>query len=1136
MNHSAAIAQASARALENAPVFAALLAPDGQIVAVNRMARNVLGLAENASLDGHSLFPLLTAEATRTLYGSALPTVMRAGSWHGELAVRSTAGGTTPLRVSLAAARGEDGTVDSYAFFGVVPMASDSPEASESASDLRLKRFVENATEPVFVLERGVVVAANAFACTAWGSTLATLRGQPLGSLVSRRPERAAEASAFGEAEKQLSVTGGRHVAEHVVETADGRTFRARFQMTAILGGLGHAFTIVEARDVSVEHDEAERLRDNERLLRTLVDYVPGVVYRCRLDAAWTMLFLNDAIESLVGYPASDFIDNRVRTYASTIHPDDVGMVEQAVVDAVMAGTPFGIEYRLVHRSGRVQWVHERGRALPSTDTGPGDLIGTIVDISDRRATLADLERARRDAEAANIAKSRFLAMMSHEIRTPMNAILNMASLAIDAGLNERAQRFVEILLSSSRGLLSLLDDILDFSKIEADRLELEQAEFDLHALLDELVDTFRGHAERAGGELEFVFTIDPAVPARVFGDALRLRQVLSNLLSNAFKFTSRGEVVLEAECHTADAGDSSAEFRFAVRDTGIGIPEDARHRIFDSFAQADGSTTRRFGGSGLGLAISRRIVQRMGSDIEVQSEEGIGSSFAFSVRLPVSSTQPAPRFDLGGGPELRALIVDDSQTARRSLERSLRALGIGSSAVGTAAEAVDLLEGASGAWGIMFVDATLPDNDGAEFVSRLREFESPGIPPAVLMGSGMANVDTRALRARGLSAVIHKPATRTTVANAIAAALDPGRVSLRTSGSHPVATLPDLTGRRILIVEDNPTNRIVAHELLGPLGGELVTVTNGLEAVEMMKARRFDLVLMDTQMPVLDGLEATRRIRRLPQGSDVPIVALTANVLPAEMAACREAGMDDTVSKPIDRRVLYAVIRRVIRPGPRRTVTATGLHATVPAALEVEPQSRPEWLDVDEAAARLGLQPDRIVQIARGFADREFGLWDRLQSAYSLDPGEAVSLAHALSGAAGNVGAIKLRDAMRALERGIREGGDTRSVWANAQSAALQVFGSSRPSHSSRTPTNLAPISALLLTRSQRSASHALVVALDGYDRTGALALINLLRVDATGELAVLLDALDRDVADHNFDRAATRLRAMVPELRETP
>ncbi len=617
-----------------------------------------------------------------------------------------------------------------------------------------------------------------------------------------------------------------------------------------------------------------------------------------------------------------------------------------------------------------------------------------------------ELEQARATAEDASRSKSMFLANMSHEMRTPMNAIIGMCDLAVSAQSGAKQAEYLRIVQSSARSLLEIINDILDFSKVEAGKLAMEAIPFSLPEVLGDLAGLF---VERmVQKDVEFLVDIRPGVPADLVADPLRLRQVLINLTSNAFKFTEKGQVIISVDLVARDQG--GVWLSFAVADTGIGIESSDQERLFEAFTQADGSTTRKYGGTGLGLTISKKIVEMMGGELRVESQPDQGSRFHFMVRFETAPSPSSQAAGWSGGSRKRVLVLDPHPLSLDILGRNLRALGYEPRLYGDRAEAMQPLEreGPEARAHVALVNWRLVGEGGVEAALALRA-ACGGNLPVVLLTAYDRERTTRQAQAAGLQFFMAKPVRQEVLAQVLAEAL--GQAEQAVQPLLPAIAPPSFAGRKILVVEDNSVNLRVVQEILAQTGCAVRGAANGREALGLLMQETFDLVLMDVQMPVMDGYQATQAIRRLPGLERLPVVAMTAHAMAGDREKCLAAGMNEYLTKPIDRKVFFASLRRYFSPDASQAwPEAVKDETQVPVDLPV--------MDLEEAADRLGGNMGAHAQIMGQFTAlyRDF---DQRLAAW-LDAGQweaARKAAHTLKGAAANVSAKRLSRAARALE-----------------------------------------------------------------------------------------------------------------------
>ncbi|MEO5362346.1 MAG: response regulator [Magnetococcus sp. DMHC-8] len=654
------------------------------------------------------------------------------------------------------------------------------------------------------------------------------------------------------------------------------------------------------------------------------------------------------------------------------------------------------------------------------------------------------VEKKVEELSRANAYKSEFLANMSHEIRTPMNAIIGLTDLAMYLEMSPRLRDYLSKIANASHSLLRIINDILDFSKVEAGKIMLESTDFELGRVFENLADLFR--SKTAEKNLELAMGIDPACPAALHGDPLRLEQVLMNLISNALKFTDQGGVRVWVTCNQKPAGleaepvpHATADrilLTFLVQDSGIGLSQEQVSKLFKPFSQADSSTTRQYGGTGLGLSICKRLVELMGGRIWVESNPGGGSLFAFTASFAPHSRSERVAIDLppsvGGLP---VLVVDDNDIAREILDVTLRSLTFVPAAVASGSEAVTEMARAVEAgtpYPLVLLDYRMPDMDGIETAQKMTEWCSRSAPkgsvPKMILLSAFGREEDLLPRANraGIVAFLSKPVTRSRLFDTIMEVLGQQVVRLHRPGDREIdhRTVADkIGGARILLVEDNTINQQVAREMLEQVGMRVSVAVNGEEATRMVLESPFNLVFMDIQMPVMDGHTAARQIRKDPRFARLPIIAMTAHAMDGDRQSSLDAGMNDHVSKPIDRKQLYAVLLQWIEPGDRLRLEEPPVPEAVPAKAAVwqMPMLLP-GIDVTAGLDRLCNNHTLYRSLLQEF-DRDYRhAVDTLRVLWAGkrqdDITAAVGLAHAIKGIAGNLGAPALYEAARDLEQ----------------------------------------------------------------------------------------------------------------------
>jgi PAS domain S-box-containing protein len=766
-----------------------------------------------------------------------------------------------------------------------------------------------------------------------------------------------------------------------------------------------------------IQRKRAEEERQHvETRYRTLVEQMPAVTY-VKPPGNQPFSYVSPQIEGLLGFSVGEWQSDS-GLWLRILHPDDRKRVLQELDRSDQSGQPHSQEYRLLARDGRVVWVRDEAILVKGATGTPQSWQGVFVDITERRQAEEELERARDAAEAATRTKDEFLANMSHEIRTPLNAVIGMTELLLDTPLTEEQREYLETVHTGGDALLAVINDILDFSKIEAGRMELEREPFDIRATVEASLDLVAPKAAKKG--LDLAYRIDERAPPALVGDGVRVRQILVNMLSNSVKFTERGEVVVQVS--SAPAPDGRHQVHFVVRDTGIGIPAERMNRLFRSFSQVDASTTRKYGGTGLGLAISKRLAEMMGGTMWVESKEGFGSKFHFSIVAAAAARAAVPsrlgsRRTLAGK---KVLIVDDNASNRVILALQVRSWGMVPHEAQSGEEALEWIRAGTD-FGVAVLDRQMPSMDGLTLAREIRKVREPKALPLILLTTlgqrdeGMGKI--------GIAARLTKPVKSSQLYDALIGifAAEPGEGREAPEVPTEPSTVVDagMGSRhplRILLAEDNEVNQRVALRILERLGYRASVAGNGKDAIEALEREGFDAVLMDVHMPEMDGIEATARIRRWPAERQPRIIAMTANAVRGDRERLLQAGMDDYVSKPVRVEELVAALKRA---APRPASGNEPAKADRPPAGMVLDLRALEGL-----RAALGDDREAFLEIITAYLEDTPKLLAALREALGRGDQEAFTrAAHTLKSSSATLGAMTLSSLAAQLETAGREG-----------------------------------------------------------------------------------------------------------------
>jgi two-component system, sensor histidine kinase and response regulator len=1027
--------RANVAAIAEASLFRALMdfLPDviyfkdrqSRFVQINKAHAKSFGLSDPAQAIGKSDFDMFTTEHAQAAYDDEQEIIRTGRPLVGKEEKETWPDGrVTWVSTTKMPLHDSEGRV--VGTFGVSRDITERKHAE--AENARLAAIVNSSDDAIFSTTReGTIATWNPGAERMYGYAAGEITGKHVTVLI---PEERRGALAINHEKLFRGEPLLQYEHEHVRK--DG----SRLPVTLTLSPIKEATGVVTGVSV-IAHDVTER-KLVEETLRGIEEGL-AAAQRIAHIGSWEWNLPTDTARwsdetfRIFGLTPGP-LDDHHRVFLERVHPDDRTRVDKAVADALRGFSRYDTEYRIRLADGTEKVIHAQAEVLRDEAGKPLSIRGTHHDITEKKRAQVELQRAKEAAEAASRAKSEFLANISHEIRTPMNGIIGMTELALDTPLNFNQREYLTMVRDSGNDLLTLLNDVLDFSKIEAGKLSLDPTEFNLLDLLD---TSLKPMAVRAGQKgLEMAWPVSPGVPSRIVSDAGRLRQVIVNLVGNAIKFTAQGEVIVGVDVESRE--EQSILLHVTVRDTGIGIAPEKQAEIFEAFTQADSSMTRKYGGTGLGLTISSRLAQMMGGKIWVESVLNEGSTFHLTARVGEAKHAAAepPTRELINLVDLAVLVIDDNATNRKILDAMLKHWMMRPEMAASGADGLAALERAASAgtpFPLVLLDAQMPNMDGFSLAERIKQ--NPRLAGATIMmlTSAGQRGDVSRCGDLGIAVYLIKPIRQSELMEAILSALGKAAGHDRA----PVITRHTLRENRrklrILLAEDNSVNQLIAVRILEKRGHHVTVAANGREAVAASQQSRFDLVLMDLQMPGMDGFEATAAIRQqeASSGTRLPIIALTAHAMATDRERCLAAGMDGYIAKPVKGEDLIETVERL------------GQHAAAPTA-EAAPKPD-EQEPIDTAAALTHVEGD--VQLLKDlialFLEELPEMMANLGAAVrAADSGAIERAAHKLKGSVGNFAARPAFTAALNLEILGREGRlpETGAAWDELTTEVMRL------------------------------------------------------------------------------------------------